>query len=194
MNNLTITCKNCGQTHTYTKNGKGRKRMHCSAQCAADYRDKQPSTKAARLRRLKAYNKLYPERQWMAATKSSAKKRGVDFTLNEEWFSSRLNKGVCELTGLPIKSNAGSFTKARNFYSPSIDRVDNSVGYIPSNVRMVAWGVNLGKNKFADKDLEAMSLALVLAHVPKACHAEILDLLPTSLVASLPTGHPYAIS
>jgi len=193
MTYLTISCMNCGSSHTYIKK-KGRKRVHCSYQCAADYRDKQPSTKAARLKRLQEYNKKFPERQWMAAVKFSAKKRKLDFTLDEEWFKSRLKRGVCELTGMPIKSNAGSSTKARNFYSPSVDRIDNSAGYISSNVRMVAWGVNLSKNKFADKDLEALSLALVLAHVPKACHVDILELLPRSLIASLPTGHPCAIS
>ncbi|AFT66903.1 hypothetical protein [Cycloclasticus sp. P1] len=188
----TIKCKNCGATHTYNKKGKGRRRQHCSASCAAEYRDKQPKTKAARRNRLRKYNAKYPERQWHSATKSSAKKREIDFCLDVNLFKSRIQKGVCELTGLPFHSSAGSLTKGRGFYSPSIDRVDNAVGYIPSNVRMVIWGVNLSKNKFADKDLQALSLAMVLAHIPKSGHDSLLELLPTSLIASLPIGHPCA--
>jgi len=190
---LTITCKNCGIEHSYTKAGKGRKKLHCSKGCAAEYRDKQPSTKAARNKRLKAYNAKFPERQWQSATKSSAKKRGLDFHLSVPWFKQRLQKGLCELTGLPFKSNAGSLTGRRNFYSPSIDRIDNSIGYLPSNTRMVIWGVNLSKNKFSDKDVEALALSLVLAHTSKACHADLLSLLPTSLIATLPSGHANAV-
>ena len=189
---ITIKCKNCEANHTYTKKNKGRKRQHCSSACAAEYRDKQPKTKAARRNRLREYNLKHPERQWHSATKSSAKKRGIDFSIDVEWFKSRLQKGVCELTGLPFHSSTGSLTKGRSFYSPSVDRIDNAVGYISSNVRMVIWGVNLSKNKFADKDLQAMSLAMVLAHIPKSCHDDLLELLPTSLIASLPAGHPCA--
>lgn len=194
MTLLTITCKNCNNRHTYEKKRKGRKRQHCSPLCAAEYRDKQPETKVARNNRLKKYNKLFPERQWQSATKSSAKKRGIDFNISVEWFRTRIKKGVCELTGLPLHSSAGSLTKGRNFYSPSIDRIDNSIGYIPSNVRMVIWGVNLSKNKFADKDLQALSLAMVLAHIPASCHESLLELMPTSLIASLPSGHPCALN
>lgn len=194
MSLLTITCKNCGNKHSYTKKGKGRKRVHCSEACSAQYRDKQPSTKAARNSRLKEYNAKYPERQWQSATKHSAKKRGLDFNLDVDWFKERLSNASCELTGLPFHSSAGSLNGRRNFYSPSVDRIDNSLGYIASNVRMVIWGVNLSKNKFADKDLQALSLAMVLAHIPKACHEELLELLPTSLIASLPPGHACAVN
>lgn len=32
-----------------------------------------------------------------------------------------------------------------------------------------------------------------IAHIPSACHAGLLELLPTSLIASLPTGHACAV-
>ena len=185
----TITCKNCGTSHTYER--KRKHRIHCSHACASEYRDKQPKTKAARNTRQRKYYKAHPGKKCLAATKTSAKKRGLDFNLDEQWFNTRLKRGICELTGLPIRTNAGSSTGGRDFYSPSIDRIDNSIGYVPSNVRMVAWGVNLSKNKYSDRDLSALSLSIVLSHLPKASQQDLVDILPPQLTASLPSGHAF---
>lgn len=190
---LTVICKNCGIEHRYEKKSRGRNKVHCSGACAAQFRDKNPINLEKKSVYIKEYYEKFPARQCLAATKSSALSRGLDFKLDEKWFSERLERGVCELTGLPIRSNKGSETGARDYYSPSIERINNAAGYIPSNVRMVAWCVNLAKNKFSERDLNALALSVVLAHVPKAGRSNLLEMLPQFLVASLPSGHPNAL-
>ncbi len=190
MKKETITCLNCGAEHTYMRTRKHKK--HCSNKCAGDYRDRQPKTKAARISRNKAYYKKYPEKRIYVAIKASAKKRGLDFNVTEAWIKQRLQNAVCEVTGLPIRSNAGSVSGRRDYYSPSVDRIDNAIGYVQSNLRMVAWGVNLAKNKFSDRDLSAMSLSVVLSHLPKASQQNIVDLLPPQLLGCMPAGHGFS--
>lgn len=187
----TIQCKNCGNVHTYVKKRKGRDKLHCSAKCAADYRDKQPSTKAARAARVKGYYKKYPEKRIIVAIKASAKSKGLDFSVSDHWVRTRLNRGICEATGLPIRTKAGSKSGVRDFYSPSIDRIDNNLGYIESNLRMVCWGLNLSKNKYADRDVNALALTVVLSSIPNAMQQQVADLMPSTLKASLPAGHAF---
>lgn len=188
----TIQCKNCGNVHAYTKKGRGRSKVHCSDKCAADYRDKQPSTKAARLARIKAYYKKHPEKRIIVAIKASAKSKGLDFNVSDLWVRARLNRGICEVSGLPIRSKAGSKSGARDFYSPSVDRIDNNLGYEESNLRMVCWGLNLSKNKYADRDVNALALTMILSSIPAAMQQQVLDLMPATLKASLPVGHAFS--
>jgi hypothetical protein len=144
--------------------------------------------KEAQNKRIKQHNKDNPAKYYLANTKSSAKQKGLDFDLDEEWFESRIKKATCELTGLPIRPLIGTKNRSRDGYSVSIDRIDNSIGYITSNTRVVAWIVNLAKNEYSDRDLNALSLAVVLSHIPKPMKQEFIDSLPHNLVASLPTG------
>jgi hypothetical protein len=115
------------------------------------------------------------------------------FDISEEWFKNKLEKGFCEVSGLPIKTKAYEAGKAggRSFYSPSIDRIDNAIGYVESNCRIVCWGLNMAKSQFTDRDLNALALSLVLSHIQERNQAEVISFLPKILLASLPSGNPY---
>lgn len=186
----TIICKNCNETHTYERTRKRKK--HCSPKCAADYRDKQPKTKASRLERVRKYYGKYPEKRIIVAIKASAKEKGVDFSVSDKWVKLRLQRGICEATGLPIRSKAGSKSGVRDFFSPSIDRIDNSQGYVESNIRMVSWGHNLSKNKYSEREVNALALSVILSNVPKQMQQQVADLMPAALKAALPVGHAYS--
>lgn len=188
----TIKCKNCGHIHTFIKKSRGRDKVHCSAKCAADFRDKQPKTKAARLANNKKYYTKYPERKVIVAIKASAKNKGIDFDVSEEWVKSRLQRGICEVTGLPIRTKAGSKSGVRDFYSPSVDRIDNNLGYIESNIRLVAWGLNLSKNKYSDREVNALALTIILSSIPTPLQQQVVDLMPATIKASLPVGHAFS--
>lgn len=57
--------------------------------------------------------------------------------------------GLCPLTGLRLtflRSHGRVFTNA------SLDRIDQSKGYIPGNVRLVTMWANLARNNLNDKD------------------------------------------
>jgi len=186
-------CAFCECEYTYERVRKPRK--YCSYKCAHAYHHKFVRDADAVRINIAKYYKKNPAKRFMASTRSSAKKRGLLFELTEEWFEKKLAKGKCEATGLPMKTK--TYQKGargvRSFYSPSIDRIDNSIGYTSSNCRLVCWGVNLAKSTFTDRDLNALSLSILLRNLPKSCQPELLALLPANIISSLPSGHPFPV-
>jgi hypothetical protein len=188
---LTVTCEYCGTIHSYVRTRRFKK--YCSHNCAVKYNGHFVRDKKNQSDYIIDYYTKFPCKRFLVSTKASAKKRNLAFDLSEEWFRQKLEKGICEITGLPIKPKmyvAGEVGK-RSYYSPSIDRIDNAVGYLESNCRIVCWGLNMAKSKYTDRDLNALSLALVLSHLPTKIQQEVLEYMPKNLLASLPSGNPY---
>lgn len=93
----------------------------------------------------------------------SAKKRaslsGVEFTLERFVIETYLEIGHCWMTG--FKFDYSSPTDAsRNPFAPSIDRKNNSKGYIAENVQVVCNIYNTGKNDYNELDFIAMCMAV----------------------------------
>ena len=97
----------------------------------------------------------------------TAKRRSVKFNdecdLDEDFLVEKLNNGVCEVTGIVF-----DFTKnskySKNPYSPSIDRIDCSKGYLKSNVRIVLWQVNLMKGELDDSEMIELCRKVIESH------------------------------
>ena len=185
----TTQCDYCKCTFTYERKRKHKK--YCSTKCALAYHNKFVRDKNQMRLHVARYYQENPAKRFYAATKASAKKRSLPFDLTLDWFEQRLESGVCELTGLPIKPKPyeKSSMGVRSFYSPSIDRIDNKVGYLSSNCRLVCWGANLVKSTFTDRDLNALSVGLMLNNLPKLYQDKLIEILPHHLLASLPAGH-----
>lgn len=94
----------------------------------------------------------------LSACKLRAKKRGMDFDLTPGWVASRLQKGSCEVTGLPF--DFVTEDEKRNAYAPSIDRKDCRGGYTQDNCQMVIWMYNAAKSEGADEDVALMARAM----------------------------------
>ena len=47
---------------------------------------------------------------------------------------------------------------SRNYTAPTIDRIDNAVGYVPGNVRIISQRANVLKSNGTDKELEAIGM------------------------------------
>jgi endogenous inhibitor of DNA gyrase (YacG/DUF329 family) len=182
----TITCAYCAQQHTYERKRKAKK--YCSNKCGVAYHGKFVRNKA----KLAAYQTTYYTKNYakrmIVSSRYYAKKKGIAHTLTEAHINNQLSSGMCQVTGLPITSNIGS-GEARGVYSPSIDRTDNSVGYRNSNVRVVCWIFNLAKNKFSDRDLNNLAVALVASHLPPSVRKEFAKLLPANILSGLPSGY-----
>lgn len=88
-----------------------------------------------------------------------AKKQGLLFTLTPKWVQERLDRGVCEVTGLrlELQKTAACHYGAR---SPSIDRKDSSRGYTPENCQLVVWQYNAAKGQHDLADLVVLVTAL----------------------------------
>ncbi len=81
--------------------------------------------------------------------KCRAKKYNHEFDLSKEYIKRKLKKGICEQTKIKLELNGDRY----NPYAPSIDRIDNSIGYIDSNIQIVCTIYNFCKNQFSDNDV-----------------------------------------
>lgn len=86
------------------------------------------------------------------------RKKRWDVDLTTEWILDRLYAGGCEFTGLRF-----DFETKRGAFTPSIDRIDVSKGYLRSNCRMVILGYNYARNHFDDADVLTIARAIVMA-------------------------------
>ncbi len=88
-------------------------------------------------------------RKCLTRTQRNAAKRGIQFALSWDdtvamWHRSR---GRCEVSGIPFALVDQRGFKNRPF-AISIDRVDNSKGYMAENCRLVCVAVNLAMNEW----------------------------------------------
>jgi len=77
----------------------------------------------------------------IADAKKRAKQKGLAFDLEDfrEQLTTRINLGLCELTGMQLRLSGGP----RDWDTPSLDRIVPELGYTISNVRVIAFGLNV---------------------------------------------------
>lgn len=81
----------------------------------------------------------------------------VTLTIDEVMSLWDSQKGLCALSGIPMRSNRGGL----KFDSPSLDRIFPTIGYNPGNVRLLAFGVNAGRGTLSDDEFVAVCRAVV---------------------------------
>jgi len=100
------------------------------------------------------HNKLYRQRHragvLISQTKSRATKTGIEFTITESHITPLPVR--CPVFDLPLDYTVGN--KFRHDLSPSLDRMDNSKGYIPGNVYVISWKANRIKSNANIHDLK----------------------------------------
>lgn len=113
------------------------------------------------------FNKFYCTNKGRAvhmlnSAKQRAKKYKLDFDIDFEFIFQKLEKGVCEVTGIPfvLRTNGGKGHRDNSF-SPSLERRDNNKGYTKDNVQVVCWIYNRAKGAFPLEDLLTMTQALL---------------------------------
>lgn len=79
--------------------------------------------------------------------KQRAKSRGIEFNIDKEDLTLPEH---CPILGLKLEKSKG----ARKDNSPSIDRVDNTKGYVKGNVQIISWRANRLKNDATLEELE----------------------------------------
>lgn len=109
------------------------------------------------------FRQKYFANSMLSRCKSQAAKANLYFGLDIKWFKAELAKGVCAATGISfvMPSYQPGAKGKRGPWTPSVDRIDNSKGYIKSNCRLVVWIYNLAKNSYEDADVHKMCAALV---------------------------------
>lgn len=100
-----------------------------------------------------AFRRIYNKFQ------KSAHSRGIEWDLDYDVFCS-LFTGRCSLTDWPISTDYRDCTA-------SLDRIDNSRGYLPNNVRWVHSMVNMCKNKYDENKFIEMCIAIAKKQIVK---------------------------
>jgi hypothetical protein len=92
--------------------------------------------------------------------KKRAERRNLPFDLDQHLtdLDNRLDVGVCEITGVPLIVSVGN---GRGPMNPSLDRIVPSLGYVISNVRIVAYALNTAMGNWGLDPLLILAKALV---------------------------------
>lgn len=115
------------------------------------------STKYAR--QYKA-NKAATDPAWtiLETAKNNARIRGLDCNLTVEYLRPLVNPRRCNVTGYAVTFGGTS----RGPFTASIDRIDNSKGYVIGNVQIVCWMYNTMKSSWSHEDCLKVAHALVV--------------------------------
>lgn len=99
--------------------------------------------------------RLWAIKKMIADAKRRATARGMEFSLRPADIDA---PDVCPVFGLPLewaRSNA-----KRTAASPSLDRIDSRLGYVPSNVWVISWRANQIKSDATPRELRAVARAV----------------------------------
>lgn len=91
-----------------------------------------------------------PVQRLMYSCRASAKAKGLDFTIKAQDIVIPL---VCPVLGIPILECMGRPGPS----SPSVDRIDNSKGYVPGNIVVVSYRANILKRDATKEELRRIS-------------------------------------
>lgn len=92
-------------------------------------------------------------RMLFVEARARAKKRGVEFSIEFEDIPAMGE--ACPLLGHPFNLDGG-----RSPFSPSLDRIDPTKGYVKGNVWIVGYRANLIKNDGTAEEHEKIALAM----------------------------------
>jgi hypothetical protein len=96
-----------------------------------------------------------------ARGRAKGKKLQCDVTIEVLTQLLRAQDMKCAVSGLPFDLTANLDRKhTRNPFGPSIDRIDNSKGYIQGNVRIVLSAVNYGINEWGEDQYRTICSAV----------------------------------
>lgn len=89
-------------------------------------------------------------------TRRRAAKRGIEFSISVEDIGPWPQH--CPVLGIELRSGFGSGTgQLDKAAAPSIDRIDNTKGYVPGNVVIVSWRANRLKSDASPAELRALA-------------------------------------
>lgn len=89
---------------------------------------------------------------------SRARAKGLECSLTLDDVKRLTEPMVCSVTRLPLSWTS---EHAENPFAPSLDRLDNSVGYTLANVRLVCWAYNKARSIWPDEVFDRLARSYV---------------------------------
>lgn len=136
-------CKCCYKQYAQSERGK-----QAHKRAIKKYQQK-PAAKEKYSKRQKKERRQDPLRFLLYKAKERAVKFGLEFTITKQDLPSKL-PAICPVLGIPIKIADGS----RNANSPTLDRIDNTKGYIPGNIKIISYKANSLKSDGSIEDFK----------------------------------------
>lgn len=140
-------CRDCGRENSRKYREKNRDKLN-------DYqrRHRAANPKQSAERRLRHRSTLRGfVGNLCVRSKSSCAKQGYNgYDIDTDFVCGlwKQQKGKCALTGMPMLHKPGTLT------SGSIDRIDNSLGYLKTNVHLVCKWVNLARGNYSVEEIK----------------------------------------
>lgn len=100
-----------------------------------------------------------PARQLLNQCRAHARQRDHQCTITVEMIEEMLAPMLCSATGLPL-SWEWEDSATRRPWATSVDRLDNALGYVPGNVRVVCVLYNQMRSNHCDEDFMKVAKAL----------------------------------
>ena len=156
---LNRTCLHCGKEFTVTtseKSASSSRAHHFCEECTQSLTPWQK--KKLKKENLPEYNERYRQQKrghWLRhyeqtmlnKARGRAKKYNLDFNLTLEDI---VIPEICPILEVPLVIG----TKGEYEYSPSLDRIDNTKGYIKNNVQVISKKANSMKNSASLEELK----------------------------------------
>ena len=134
-------------------------RFFCGVSCTR-FQLNQENPPKGNVQNLKADNKrdeYSPFRYFVLRAKQRNKKKQYGCNITVVYLKDLWDKqnGICPFTGLELILPLGTGKTFINSLpnNASLDRIDNSKGYIEGNVRFISYMANLGRQSFSDDQL-----------------------------------------
>jgi hypothetical protein len=138
----------------------GKDKFYCSLSCASKvkcghlikYQDNFLKTKYTR-----KPDKFSNFRWYMKVIRKNNKENSIEYNVDLQYLQKlwESQKGICPFTKqqLELKTHSKNQNIVSRPYQASIDRIDNSKGYVKGNIRFVALIFNYARNVFSDEEV-----------------------------------------
>lgn len=117
---------------------------------AAERRKQGDNAEKAYLHKQEYYRK-FPNKYLLMLAKRRAKTEGVEFNIDENDFKV---PEFCPILNIKLSPVFSSFSDRD--VTPSLDRVDNSKGYIKGNIKVISFKANRNKGDMSTEDIERL--------------------------------------
>ena len=135
-----IDCRECGDTFQRTVKAP---KYYCSVEC------RRKQNNRSQEENILAWHKRNTHVNILRSLKHRAKKKGMEFNLTKEDV---VIPEFCPILGIKLQSHVGEGTGGK-FNSPSVDRIDNSLGYVKGNVWVISQLANAMKSEASPEQL-----------------------------------------
>ena len=158
MSKITLTCDTCNKEFEKARKEYNRRirlgkdKFYCGLSCAG----KSPEN----VKHIVSNGSGHPVWELNNPKKQD---RPRDFNLTLEYLKEiwETQEGKCPFTGFDLELRTYKSDSQLNIKSASLDRIDNSKGYVQGNVRFVSVMFNFARNKFSDEEVIEFAQAVI---------------------------------